>query len=109
MEWLDRKPGGGIYAFGSPDHTFLRGLTGTEAEQARLADLARVPPDAWTNDDVRGVIRQMQEASSVNEPDTPPAPKMEDDGDTIVSVRAYTRHGEKGPVHVSSHQRSSPD
>jgi hypothetical protein len=48
VEWRQREPGGGTYAFGGPEHGFLRGVTPRQAEAKRLQDLATVPPEAWS-------------------------------------------------------------
>jgi hypothetical protein len=57
VEWRQREPSGGTYAFDGPEHGFFRGVTPRQAEAIRLQDLASVPPEAWSEDDVRAVIR----------------------------------------------------
>lgn len=53
LVWQDRPLGDGIYAHGGPEHAFMAGMTPREAEAMRLRDLETVPPEAWSDDDVR--------------------------------------------------------
>lgn len=136
IEWRQREPGGGAYAFGNREHGFLRGLASREAEARRLADLDAVPPEAWSADDVRAVIRSRPYRNSADPARTKwhqrvraffDAQRAAEDGSAnesdgsksaagggarssggIVNVSAYVRNGGDGPVQVSAHQRSAP-
>jgi hypothetical protein len=62
IEWGSREPGGGTYAFGGFEHSYMGRLarlrlTPQQRETRLLADLAQVPPAFWSEDDVRAVIR----------------------------------------------------
>ncbi len=136
FEWRQREPGGGTYAFGGAEHGFFRGLTPRETETKLLEDLAVVPPEAWSESDVRAVIRsrpyqdsrdptraawhervrayfeaRRADENAANRDNTrgnAGASGEQDDGTEVVNVRAYDRQGQDGPVHVSAHQRSAP-
>ncbi len=135
LVWQDRALGDGNYAHGGPEHAFMAGMTPREAEALLLRDLETVPPEAWSDEDVRAVIRSrpyqdsrdptrgawqervrahfdariVHEKASVDGKESAPASSEEDNGGGgMVAVHAYTRRGEKGPVTVAAHQRSSP-
>jgi hypothetical protein len=116
------------YRFGSVEHRFLQGLTPREAEAQRLADLAQVPPEDWTEADARTVIRSRPysdsrdpsrriwqdrvradfEAQQARESGgaTRGVEATEEECGGVANVRAYTRAGRNGPVRVGAHQRA---
>ena len=131
--WREREPGGGTYAFGGPEHGFFRGLTPREAEARLLDDLAVVPPEAWSESDVRAVIRsrpyqdsrdpnratwhervrayfdaRRADDNAANRGSSQGAGGEQNDGTEVVNVRAYDRQGQDGPVHVTARHRSPP-
>ena len=135
LVWQERALGDGVYAHGGPEHAFMAGMTPREAEATRLRDLEAVPPEAWSDEDVRAIIRSRPyqdsrdptrdawqqrvrahfearvalEKEAVDRKEAAQTSGAENDGGGgVVSVHAYTRRGEKGPVHVGAHQRSSP-
>ena len=57
LVWQERALGDGVYAQGGPEHAFMAGLTPRGAEATLLRDLETVPPEAWSDQDVRAVIR----------------------------------------------------
>jgi hypothetical protein len=137
IEWRQRLPGGGTYRFGGSEHGFPRGVTPRQAEARRLHDLASVPPEAWSGDDVRAVsrsrpyqdsadptrsvwhdrVRAYFEAKQAREAGSTRATNglsiHADDGHDgaggVVDVAAYVRQGQHGPIHVSAHQRAAPE
>jgi hypothetical protein len=126
IEWRDPKPGGGTYRFGGAEHAFLRGPR--DSERHRLEDLAGVPPEAWSEDDARAVIRSRPysdsrdpsrriwqdrvrayfEAQQARESGgaTQGIEATEEECGGVANVRAYTRAGRNGPVRVGAHQRA---
>jgi hypothetical protein len=126
----DNTPNAQLYRFGGAEQRWGVARTAREMERDLLEALAQTPPEIWTEQDVRAVIRSGPHRNSAH-PDraawqervrryfeaTVERERVQDrrsdsSGNSgcggVAQVRAHTRQGPNGPVQVSAHTRAIP-